>query len=414
VSTGSPRPFRRRVVYVSGYDPSPPGDRRDLLARELDRAAANGGWRAEVGPLVEKGVEDLSSWRVRAAGPDWSCETDYLMPRWDDLVRRDFEGSMPRRWARLVWMTLRTVLDGTFWRMVRQSHFFVLFWLYPVVTTLLVAVGAVLWARELAGLLAPQIGIRPAMLLGIGFVALVAVLYAWMCRATYLKHLMELWLFARDYAEGRRPDVQARARLIGDHLAALAARTDVDETIVVGHSYGTVVGTEALAHAIATRPEAFRAGAPVAFLTLGSLHGAVTSVPGADAAQSRIEALAATDAILWVELLSRQDILNFYRTAPWAFRRAAPDPAWPNPTVYRFLLRDALDPVTYRRFRKNYFRMHFQWIMANDKPFRYDYPLIVAGPVGFAARFGLEWPREVASGTPRRTGGVAQRSLHDA
>ncbi len=408
------RAVRRRVVYIAGYDPNPPADRHALLTRELQRDGERTGIRYQVGKLDEQAPGAFSSWSVTAQGPGWSSTTDYLMPRWDDIVRADFAKPMPQRWARLVWMTLRTFLDGTFSRMAKASHVFVLFWLYPVVTTILVSGGACVLAQAFTGLLAPMNGVWPAAFAGLVVFVMALIVFAHVCRATYLMHLMELWLFARDYAEGKRSDVEARARQIGDLLAHLAARTDVDETIVVGHSYGTVIGTQALSHAIATRPDVFRTGAPVAFLTLGALHGAVATVPGADAVRARITALCATDSLLWVELISRQDVLNFCRTAPWRFFRDTPDPAWPNPTVYPFSLRDTLNPDTYKRFRRNFFRMHFQWIMANDKPFRYDYPAIVVGPTGFAERFGLEWPRDIGQDMPRRTGGVAQRTLRDA
>ena len=45
-------------------------------------------------------------------------------------------------------------------------------------------------------------------------------------------------------------------------------------------------------------------------------------------------------------------------------------------------------PDFYRRLRWNLFRMHYQFIMANDVQSPYDYLMLVAGPVPVE-----EWPK---------------------
>ena len=42
-----------------------------------------------------------------------------------------------------------------------------------------------------------------------------------------------------------------------------------------------------------------------------------------------------------------------------------------------------LQPATFARYRYNLFRVHYQWVMANDKPAPYDYFLMVCGPIAF-------------------------------
>ena len=45
-------------------------------------------------------------------------------------------------------------------------------------------------------------------------------------------------------------------------------------------------------------------------------------------------------------------------------------------------------PENYGRFRWSYLRVHYQYIMAGDRPAPYDYVLLVAGPAPIA-----EWPK---------------------
>jgi hypothetical protein len=47
--------------------------------------------------------------------------------------------------------------------------------------------------------------------------------------------------------------------------------------------------------------------------------------------------------------------------------------------------RDMLSEQLYRRIRWNFFRLHYQFIMANDQRAPYDYFMLVGGPVPVAA-----------------------------
>jgi hypothetical protein len=47
-----------------------------------------------------------------------------------------------------------------------------------------------------------------------------------------------------------------------------------------------------------------------------------------------------------------------------------------------------LSPEGYRRLRWKFFRVHFQYIMASERPCPYDYILLIGGPMAIA-----EWAR---------------------
>jgi hypothetical protein len=63
-----------------------------------------------------------------------------------------------------------------------------------------------------------------------------------------------------------------------------------------------------------------------------------------------------------------------------------------NPFIWRVRFRDMLAGEFYDRLRWNLFRMHYQFIMANDMRAPYDYCMLVAGPVAVEdwARRGYE------------------------
>ena len=52
-----------------------------------------------------------------------------------------------------------------------------------------------------------------------------------------------------------------------------------------------------------------------------------------------------------------------------------------NPLIWTVRLRDMLAPAFYSKLRWNLFRMHYQFIMANDMRAPYEYMMLVCGPV---------------------------------
>ena len=52
-----------------------------------------------------------------------------------------------------------------------------------------------------------------------------------------------------------------------------------------------------------------------------------------------------------------------------------------DPIVWKVRFRDMLSPELYKRIRLDFFRMHYQFIMANDRRAPYDYFMLVCGPL---------------------------------
>src|SRR5688572_21609945 len=96
---GSKGPVRRRrVLYISGFDPRGPAFYHRFLRDEAARHAAMSGEPINIGP--RRTVSPLlQAWTVASgAGPD-HVETVYEFLRWDDIVRQHWPRGMLRMWA---------------------------------------------------------------------------------------------------------------------------------------------------------------------------------------------------------------------------------------------------------------------------------------------------------------------------
>jgi len=97
----------------------------------------------------------------------------------------------------------------------------------------------------------------------------------------------------------------------------------------------------------------------------------------------RVRRLATEPGLLYVDCQARKDIMNIYGCDPMdAVGVAAP--ARRDAMVWRLRFRDMLAPEFYRHLRWNFFRMHFQFIMAADRRAPYEYFMFVCGPAPVA------------------------------
>ncbi len=74
--------------------------------------------------------------------------------------------------------------------------------------------------------------------------------------------------------------------------------------------------------------------------------------------------------------------------------------------------RDIIKPEHYKCFRWKFFRVHFQFVMANERPHAYDFFMIVCGPIPLSERMAVpDAALAIATGDPAaRECGLETRS----
>ena len=81
--------------------------------------------------------------------------------------------------------------------------------------------------------------------------------------------------------------------------------------------------------------------------------------------------------------------MNFYQFDPIASHGIDVGAARRNPKIVPVRFRDIIQPEHYEKFRWQFFRVHFQFVMANELPNAYDFFMIVCGPVPLSARMAV-------------------------
>jgi pimeloyl-ACP methyl ester carboxylesterase len=376
---------RRQVFYIPGYDPEGRTRYRMLFVREFSRYAKRFGLpKPRIGPAALAPDGLVQSWSV-AAEPAWAgARTDYDVLLWDDLVARDFARSRFVSAGLLVLGTLQVILTGLIVRFYRLNWKYGNVILYPFVLLLALGLGTAVIASVVHAHLGDGYGhslgwplwatVPLGLLVGLGWIKAIEVLL----NRAFFWQLLNDWVFNWQHGQGWRPDYAARLDAFADHvLARLAALADaevpVDEVMLVGHSSGAMTAVEVAARVLARDPALGTGAANLALVTLGSGLPLVALQPRATRLRDEIAALCTSRRLIWVDYQAPQDWMNFPGFNPvHELDLALGDRPVTNPLIRSARFREIISPETYHRVRWRPFRMHFQFLMANDRRGAYD------------------------------------------
>ncbi|ESW62108.1 MAG: hypothetical protein Q27BPR15_02860 [Rhodobacter sp. CACIA14H1] len=381
---------RRRVFYIPGFDPIQTRRYRQFYREEGPRQAAISGYALEVGRGKPAGI--AHGWSVKAEIDGEPVEAVVEVLAWADIIG----GSMRRTIPATYWQMLRTawiyVATGALFRLGRLRKGPTLAALYPVVMLSLQAGVAVLagWGLGVgvAWVVPGGWGVVLGVAAGLGWaVALLRAFQRW-DRWFLAYYLMHDYAFSAGLRGAYPPVLLERMEVFrGRILAALAG--DWDEVLVVGHSSGAILGVSILADLLR---DGVPARAPaLSFLTLGQVVPMVSFLPEARKLRGDLAYLSAQAGITWVDVTAPGDGCAFALCDPVAVSGVAGEgKRWP--LVISCAFTRTFSPERWRKMRFRWFRLHFQYMCAFDRPGDYDYFRVTAGPLTLGARYAGRLP----------------------
>lgn len=404
--------FRRRVFYLPGYDPFHPRRYRELYRREAAAQAAISGYAIALTPKQVKGPY---GWRVVGDMDGARAQADVEVLVWSDLVRT----SMTTGIAGTYWQLLRTawayIGSGALFRLMRLRKGPMIAALYPIVfllTQLGLAVLAFILISQLAALglqrltdaiygpaiFGPWFVPRIYVALAVGVMAGVMLLrlFRRWDHKVYAYYLMHDYAYSAQFGGANPPELEMR---MGEHMKTIRAAMDedFDEVLVVGHSSGAHLAVSILA-------DMLRAGVPaggpvLSLLTLGQVVPMVSFLPKAGRLRGDLQYLSARPEVTWVDVTAPGDGCAFALCDPVAVTGVATAAKrWP--LVISAAFTQTLSPDRWKALRWRFFKLHFQYLCAFDRPGDYDYFRITGGAMTLAARYKGRAPSKSRIETP--------------
>lgn len=375
------QPVRQRAVFfVGGYDPKTPEAFFGRLNREIKRFEALWNVRSDVSDISVSPDGEIGSVSIKTAPGDngWATETDFNFLVLDKIVLADFDRPLPVRLAKYLVAFGDFVITGTAFRFFARAWRFGLYFLYPFLVLALFAVAGYAAARATAhwlGALSWLVGLAV-------FSAALAILG----KRWSTNHLMDLWSFSLNFIRGRRRDAESLMQRFAAGIIERTAAKQYDEVILIGHSTGGMLMLDVAARCLAIDPQFSRHASKVTVLTLGSTALKAGYHPAGEHFREGVQRLVDDGKIGWVEIQCLTDAINFYKTDPVAEMGLKREPQRAFPVTRTVRMKEMLQPEIYKRVKRNLFRVHYQYVFGNTKPYWYDFFQICCGPVSLRER----------------------------
>lgn len=377
---------RRRVFYIPGYDPIHPRRYRELYRAESTVQAAISGYRMVLKPKTDAG---RYGWRVEAVvdRSDVRAEIEVLI--WSDIVRDSMETGIVGTYLQLVRIAWVYISSGTLGRLMRLRKGPMIAALYPVGMLVLQLLVALTLGWALASVVA---AFAPDWLGWLAGLALVPVVLTWFRSKDakfFAYYLMHDYAYSAQFKGANPPELEARMAEFGEAIAE-ALRQKFDEVLIVGHSSGAHLAVSILADLIRAGRVPAR-GPALSFLSLGQVIPMVSFLPGAWRLRGDLYYLSARSELTWIDVTAPGDGCAFALCDPVAVTGVAPKTKkWP--LVISAAFTQTLSPEQWKKLRWRFFRLHFQYLCAFDRPGDYDYFQITAGPLTLGERYAGRAP----------------------
>ncbi len=378
----------RHIIYVQGYDPRGLAQYYRMFRTELRKFGRLYALAATIGRPKVADNGEIASWTIDTRAGDWETRTSYDFLRFEDLIQRDLASPIWRTVLHAIWIYWRLVARGTITRFWKAHWRFATFITYPHFMLLIEALIAACIAfgfdeaLEALGVPAPFSMAAAAAL----FVAVLGSTLKYTENQTYLLYLLSDTIWTWEFSHRQRPEWDARIDRFAQYLVDVARGSDAEEIVIVGHSSGSFLGAEILARALKLDPALGRHDPRIVFLTIGGNFPIVGFHAASSDFRDHLRQLAVEPSIDWIDCQSRKDVMNFFPFDPIAGHGIEVGDLRRNPTVVAVRFREIIKPEHYHLFRWKFFRVHFQFVMANERPHAYDFFMIVCGPVPLTER----------------------------
>jgi hypothetical protein len=378
----------RHVIYVQGYDPRGLAQYYRMFRTELRKFEKLYKLSASISRPENITESEIASWTIETASDDWQTRTTYDFLRFEDFIQRDLSLPIWHIVTYTIWIYWRLIIHGTIFRFMKANWRFLVFITWPhiifwlEVACLAFIASFIRGGLDAAGVPSPFDIVAAAIF----FFGVLWTMLKYTEKRTYVLYLMCDTIWTWEFSHRERPEWDQRLDRFAQHLVDVAQSSEAEEIILVGHSSGSFLGTEIMARALKLDPSLGRHGPRMVLLTLGGNYPIVGFHKAASDFREHLRELAVEPSIEWIECQARKDVMNFFDLDPIASHGIDVGSARRNPTIVPIRFREMILPENYNWFRWKFFRVHFQFVMANEVPHAYEFFMIVCGPVPLRER----------------------------
>ncbi len=376
-----PTGFRRKVYYIPGYDPFHPRRYRELYRSEGADQAKISDYSLN---LVPKKTPGSYGWHIDAVINGQASAADVEVLVWSDIVKSSMNQGITATYLQLLRTAWTYIGSGALFRLMRLRKGPMIAALYPIVFLIFQLILACLAGWGLGILLSNLVHPLAGMIAGGAVIWLMLRLFRRWDKKVFAYYLMHDYAYTAQDGGANPPELEARMAAFRQAITKSLSE-GYDEVLVVGHSSGAHLAISIIA-------DILREGRDVgptalSFLSLGQVVPMVSFLPRATRLRADLRSISTSTEITWVDVTAPGDGCSFALCDPVAVSGVAPEgQIWP--LVVSAAFTKSLTVARWNALRWKFFRLHFQYLCAFDRPQDYDYFQITAGAETLGARFG--------------------------
>ena len=412
----------RQIYFMSGFDPRGVSHYYRLYRDQAMQQQKAGGLCLSVGPLQRNLDHFVSHWEIRdlsindmASGTakheakehangdaiEWTTISTYHFLHWDDIVRKHWlrgDLTVALNYLHTFWVYLST---GTLSQIARLAWPPFITAIAPLIMLLMVLIfglASISWVSPTVPNAWLIISIR-------GILVLVFLVFTHkIIQQLNLRYkifwLLRIYYFAAQQAHERVTELAQRldyfARYIVEH-----AEPTTDEILIVGHSIGSIMVTDLIGRILQQHANFCASGMPrLSLMTLGECIPIVSLIPSAKRYRDNLVRIRDCQQLEWIDFTAPTDGICFALTDPLsASGLKQSQPNHPKPKLLSPRYAQLFTAHTYSSIRRNWYRNHFQYLMAGEVLGTYDYFAITAGKLTLRQRF-IDIPSVTGYKTP--------------
>lgn len=361
---------KRIVLHFPGFEPLNAEKHQARYNRSARKTAKLQDFAVQVGDVHAEGLSRYFD--VDSEGADWQTSSRVYVFDHDDLVRSLNERPVLTRIAGGFQSAARVIWEGGALAYFRHAWRFGLFFVFPF---LLVASGLCL--SVLIGTAPYWLALESSLLVLSAIVAYLSFfkLFLPWSERWHTLHLFADWELAVAVASLEKPYF---TQWVEDCAASVRAALNepADEYVISAHSMGASIAAQVIGTLVEREPNLLE-GKRVVFATLGGAILQCALLRCADVLRARVGAIARVREIFWFDVQCLTDAINFYRCRVVAL--AGHDDA-PQPPIVYIRVKHLLSPERYRRVKRDFLRVHRQYVLDADVRAPFDFTLMTAGP----------------------------------
>jgi hypothetical protein len=366
---------KRLVINFTGYEGLHPDKVRGRYLNSSADFSRLWHARTQASSMTMEG-RDIGSMRIETTGADWQTETEFCQFGSADIFDAYAARNVATRFLTGLIAFFDILLSGTFFRYLRTSWRFCIFFLWPFAFACFVTLVTIFLGTLplLAGFHALH------MVWTIPFALLVGrLLVRWPGDKLFFSYLLDDWTAAADRIHLRNAGLAERRRESAMHLCDKLRASNADEVVIIGHSLGTVPAVEAIADVWRSDPALLRQR-PVSLLAAGSCLLMIAFHPRAASLREDARIVFQETPVLWTEFQTISDIIHFYKSDPAAALGIKP---LNHPIVRQIRFKNIHSANRYARAKANFFKMHLLFLKGAQIRNPYDIGMFVQGPFEF-------------------------------